>query len=187
VADDGPYRDAAPAETEQRPDDQSKRWEVTRADLATLLGVTGPTISNAVAAGAPVKARGDRGTPTVYDLTEFLPWWIAKKEREARELKASQGPDQGEALDNELKREKLAILRRENVPRSVLSEVLRDAFTRIRVALDRIPSRHAGKCVNLPNELAAMPILAAIAQEVKAELREPANWAPRGQSEALEP
>ncbi len=153
---------------------------LSRTQLAAILGVTVPTIGTAIDEGAPgVLVAGSRGKSGKIDATQFVPWYIEREKRRARE----KGDGQSQAaiereLDIEIKREKLLKDRRENMPRVVLVNTMRDVAARLRVTIDQMPDREADAVIGIKDRASAVAALQMIADGMKGALRSPETWMP---------
>lgn len=154
----------------------SEPLTLSRADLARLLGVTPPAIGNALDEGAPgVDDRGGPGKPATIQVAPFLRWWIQRAVQRGGGTNGKLS-DVERQLDIELKREKLSRERGEFVPRAASVEITRDAFTRVRIAVERMESRHALAFVLLPDVTAASEALVTLGGTLLSELRAPDLW-----------
>ncbi len=153
---------------------------LSRTQLAAILGVTVPTIGAAIDEGAPgVLEAGSRGKAGKIDATQFVPWWIERERRRAREKDSGQSQASIERdLDIEIKREKLLKDRRENLPRAILVNTLRDVAARLRVSIDQMPDREADVVIGIRDREAAVAALRVIADGMKGNLRAPETWMP---------
>lgn len=50
-------------------------------ELAEIVGVTRPTITNWIDDGLPYVSAGSKGKPWVFETTDVLPWWAENKFR----------------------------------------------------------------------------------------------------------
>lgn len=159
---------------------------LSRADLARLLGVTPPVIGTALDEGAPgAHDRGGPGKAATIEVAPFLRWWIQRAVQRGGGA-GGKLTDVERKLDIDLKREKLARERSEFVPRAALAEVTRDAFTRVRITVERMESRHAESFVLLPDVAAASAALVTLGESILSELRAPATWDDEPRAESID-
>jgi phage terminase Nu1 subunit (DNA packaging protein) len=65
---------------------RAKRLQVTRSELARLIGCTPDRVTKYAAEGLPVaKIGGGRGRQTTFDLTKALPWLFNRRGSELEE------------------------------------------------------------------------------------------------------
>lgn len=160
----------------------------TRGQLAQLLGVSTPTITSAIDDGAPgVQQVGGRGKASRIDGSAFIPWYCERERAKARAEAEGKSLSMQEAqLDIELKREKLAKERRENVPRGAFAVVLRDILTRVNIAMDQLPTREADGIIGITDKVRAVETLRMMMDQLRADLRAPEEWLPAPEEEQLE-
>lgn len=152
----------------------------TRSQLSQLLGVTVPSISNAIDDGAPgVQSAGSRGKGAKIDGTVFIPWYLERERARTRSEAGSKKLSEiDRELDIELKREKLLKERAQMIPRSAFVAVMRDVFTRLKVAIQQMPDREAETILNLKDRQDAASMLRLIGDALEGELRSPDMWLP---------
>lgn len=106
--------------------------KANRTQVAEIFGVALTTIDRWVAAGCPVIEKGKKGTPSVYDTADVFRW--------------VQNSENGGGIAEEIEREKLRKLRRENdieegqvAPVELLTEALQKRGAIIVANLESLP------------------------------------------------
>ncbi len=153
--------------------------ELNRGQLATLLGVTPATIRAAIEAGAPgVLARGGRGRGAKVHAPTFVRWWIERERQKIgdRQLDATSLARQEQQLDIDLKTDKLRRARAEAIDRTAAVRAISGVLTTCAQAIRNAPRRYGHRLVQLPDMVAAVEQLTAIAEEQCADLRRREAW-----------
>lgn len=144
-------------------------------EMATLLGVTRPTIAKWVDQGAPCESRGRPGVSAEFDAPQFVAWWrdnvVADKEEKPEKLY-----DRQMMVDIELKELKLRREQGELVDRRAAVSVIRSLHTQLANILRQGARRFAHRLVLLPDTAAAVEIGVAIAEDQIRDLRIPDAW-----------
>jgi phage terminase Nu1 subunit (DNA packaging protein) len=120
---------------------------VNRSDLASVFGVSLPTINAWVKRGCPVVQRGRKGKPWEFDTADVANW----REQQAAEaavgdtskLDIDEAKRRKEAADAALKELELARLRNEVVSVSLIADVIGDQFSTCRARLLALPAKAA--------------------------------------------
>lgn len=143
--------------------------------MATLLGVTRPTIAKWVDQGAPCEARGRPGVSAEFDAPRFIAWWreniLAVKEDKPEKLY-----EREQMVDIELKELKLRQQRNELVERRAAVHVVRSVHTQTANILRQGARRFAHRVVGLPDTAAAVEALSVMAEDQIKDLRLPEAW-----------
>jgi phage terminase Nu1 subunit (DNA packaging protein) len=151
------------------------RLRVNAGEMASLLGVTRPTIAKWVDQGAPCESRGRPGVSAEFDAPKFIAWWretvLAQKEDKPEKLS-----EREQLADIELKELKLRKERSELVERRAAVSVIRSLHTQLANVLRQGPRRFAHRLVSLPDTAAAVQAASEIAEDQIKDLRLPEAW-----------
>jgi phage terminase Nu1 subunit (DNA packaging protein) len=119
---------------------------VSRATLASLQGVSLPTIDAWVRAGCPVVTRGGRGKEWKFDTAQVTEWRIDRKVAEAT------GAEKADTEEPELAELDVARERAQVVSVEQLQRNLGNLFAEISINLRNIPGRVCASLVGLTDE-----------------------------------
>lgn len=123
---------------------------VSEAELARVLGVTRPAVTQWRQAGCPYRRRGGRYE---YVVAEVVDWRLDRAKAEKRDEAA---PDEARERARKLRAEadraelELARARGELVPVAEFTDALDDAFSRVRAKLLAVPTEHEHRFPELP-------------------------------------
>lgn len=159
------------------------RLRMNAGEMASLLGVTRPTIAKWVDQGAPCVSRGRPGVSAEFDAPEFIAWWresiIAVRDEKPEKLY-----EREQLVDIETKEWKLRQTKGELVERRAAVAVVRSLHTQMANIHRQGARRFAHRVVQLPDTAAAVEVLSAIAEEQIRDLRLPDTW--RSVAESIE-
>lgn len=154
----------------------AERLELNRKELASLLGVSLPTVTDWIERGLPVLQRGARGVPWKFDAAECVSWM-----RDFDATKAAAGSDIGEkeaqrrilAADAQTKEINLAELQRKVVRIEDVDRIWEGRVVAARETLLPIAKRLAPELVG---EEDRKEIEARIRDEIERGLTDLSEW-----------
>lgn len=154
--------------------------QVNRRDLARVLSVSMPTITDWVDKGMPVVNRGTRGIPWVFDVATCVRWRLDyelanAKGAESRDITREDAERRSIVADAILKEIKLAELQRSVVR---IEEVSRIWEGRIVASRETFLGLGARLAPQLVGETDQVRIETVIDDEVARALNEMAEWEP---------
>ena len=153
--------------------------EVNRTEIARVLGVTPPTVTDWVAKGMPVVQQGARGVPWVFGVAECVRWMVDYQIAQATESSKDVGLEEAERrrtiADARLKEIKLSQELRKVVKVEDVARVWEGRIVASRETFLAIAARLAPELVGEDDHQA---IEARIEEEIEGALRELAQWEP---------
>ncbi len=158
---------------------------VNKAELADVLGISLPTLSNWVKGGLPVVSRGGNGRPWEFDLTACVAW-VRKRDI----AQATSVSDDSTMAEAELRHKRaqaaiqeieLAEKRRQVVRVEDVSAMVADMVTSVRQRMRGTGGRLAPRLVGVED---ARVIRATVEEDIDQTLRELAEYEPETAEEA---
>lgn len=155
-------------------------FEVNRTDIARILGVSMPTVSDWVSRGMPVVTRGARGVPWVFDVPACVRWrldWELAQQtsRSTKDLTLEEAERRQVIADATLKEIKVAEALREVVRVEEVSRLWEGRIIASREAFLGVAARLAPILVGEQDQ---QRIEQTIDDEIARALHELASWEP---------
>ncbi|MFM2092861.1 MAG: Enterobacter phage Arya [Planctomycetota bacterium] len=143
---------------------------VNRADLATFLGVSPPTVDAWIRRGMPFRKRGDKGRAWEFDTAEVVDWLREEEARrhigeQAETMTLDQAKQRREVANAQLAELELAERLRTVIKVDDVAATVREEYQVVRQLLLSIPGR-------LAQELAAEADAAAVERALRDAIAE---------------
>lgn len=129
---------------------------VNQAQLAAVLSLTTRQIRNLQDEGMPSRAVGNQRQ---YDLRQVVPWYVARKQEEAKPERKSEADARKALAEARLKELDLAEREGELVPLAVHRRVMGEVFDDVRSNLLNLPGKVAPQLTGLTSPREAVAIL----------------------------